>query len=521
MKTIRTLACLMLCLMMAIPAGISLAEESQKLSPEPITYNIMVYEHASVPWVEDPVVLQEIFEKTNVKLVPQVVPQSDYTTKMNVLLSTNQMPDIVKTVVGGYGTIKTYASSGIFLNLSDYMEYAPNYSALYEAIPNLAMYDFDGNTYGFCLISDPSNSQQGPTLVLRTDLLKKHNLEMPATMEDLLVVMTKLKELYPDSQPWTGRGNTSGLIYRSAFMLGSGCDMYFEPTLNAWTFGQVNDSFKTVLDYLKRAYALGVLDVDYATMNNQLWQEKMNTGTSFMYIENPGFSFGMNKNLQVTDPEATLEIAPVPANSITGTARAYLYEAPEDAFYLLSADIKNPEIAVKFMDWCYSPEGIATCNYGKEGVTFEYDENGKPQFIDSYVQQFANESSPSYAIQSDLGACQLGFAPQYVNTDFDASINKSLGIAEDPITTRYYEMFATDPAYIPGVIKPPFSEEENETITDIMTPINTYLTAEYDKYIMGEVEIAAWDDVVKKLYDMGIQEVIDIYNNAYARALGE
>ncbi len=519
MKKSRSLVCILMCLALVLPLSAAFAEESTKLSPEPVTLNLMVYEHASAPWMENPVVIQEIFEKTNIKLNLQVVPQSDYTTKLNVLLSTNQMPDIVKTVVGGYGLIKTYASSGIFLNLNDYMQYAPNYSKLYAEDKNLAMYDFEGATYGFVLYSDPSNIAQGPALVLRTDLLKKHGLEMPKTTEDLLTVMAKLKELYPESEPWTSRGNTGSLINRSAFILGGGYGMYFEPELGKWTFGQVEDSFKEVLSYLNRAYTMGVLDIDYATMNNQLWQEKMNTGTSFMYFENPGFSFGMTSNLRVTDPEAALELAPVPANSITGNARAYLYEAPEDAMYLISADTKNPELVVKFMDWCYSAEGITTCCFGKEGVTFAYDENGEPQFLPEYVQQFATASSPSYALQSALGSCQLGFAPQYLVTKFDDSLNKALGIEQDEITKRYYELFETDPAYIPGVIKPPFTEAENETITDVMTPINTYLTAEYDKYIMGEKSIEEWSTVVAKLQEMGIQKVIDIYNTAYDRAL--
>ena len=498
------------------------AESNEKLSPEPVTLSLMVYEHASDPWLNNPVVIQEIFEKTNIQLELTVVPQADYSTKLNVLLSTNQMPDIVKTTVGGYSTIKTYASSGIFLNLSDYLEtYAPNYYALYQADPNIMMYNFEGSAYGFCLLNDTTNVSQGASLVLRYELLEKNGLEMPTTTEELLTAMQTLKEIYPDSQPWTSRGTTTSLLNRCAFILGSGYNMYFEPETNQWTFGQITDSFPVVLDYLNRAYASGVLDIDYATMNNQLWQEKMNTGKSFMYFENPGFSFSMTENLRVTDPDALLTLAPVPANSVTGSARAYLYNAPEDAFYLVSADVKNPELVVKFLDWCYSDEGAVICNYGKEGVTFAYDENGDPQLLPEYVQQFTDEASPSYALQSALGSCQLGFSPRYITTAWEASLNAALGITQDPVTEAYYELFQTDPAYLPGVIAPPFTEEESETITDIMASINTYLATQYDRFIMGEVPISDWSAVVAELKDMDIQTVIDLYNSAYARVLGE
>lgn len=522
MKRTRSLLCLSLCVLMLLTLGVASAEDGGKISPEPITYEIMVYEHASQPWLQDAVVLQEVFEKTNVQLKLNVVPQSDYSTKLNVLLSTNQMPDIVKTVVGGYNDIKTYASSGIFLNLSDYLEeYAPNYYAFYEADPNISMYNFEGSTYGMCLLSDASNVSQGPSLVLRYDILEKNGLAMPATTGELLETMAKLKEIYPESEPWTSRGNTGSLINRSAFILGSGFGMYYEPEIEAWAYGQITDTFGSVLSYLSDAYAQGVLDIDYATMNNQLWQEKMNTGKSFMYFENPGFSFGMTANLQATDPDALLTLAPVPANPITGDARAYYYNAPEDAFYLISADIEHPEIAVAFLDWCYSDEGSVICNFGKEGVTFAYDENGLPQLLPEYVAQFADEAAPSYAVQSALGSGQLGFAPRYINTAFDASLNAALGIEVDPVTEAYYDLFRDDPAYLPGVIPPPFTEDENETITDILSPINTFLATEYDKFIMGERPVDEWDAVVEELKAMGIETVVDLYNDAYARALGE
>lgn len=502
-----------------LPLG-ALAEE-EKLSPEPVTLTLMAYEHASQPWLEDAAVLDAIFEKTNVRLEIMAVPQSDYSTKVNTLLSTNQMPDIMKTVVGGYSTIKTYASSGIFLNLSDYMAYAPNYKAIYDANANIKMYDYEGSTYGFVLYPDPSNATAGPTIVMRTDLLAKHDIPVPQNFEEVLSAMAKLKEIYPDSQPWTSRSNTGSLLNRSAFMLGAGYNMYFEPETGKWEYGQITENFKGVLEYLNRAYEMGVLDIDYATMNNQLWQEKMNLGTSFMYIENPGFSISMTNNLRVNDPDALLTVIDVPVNSLTNTARAYCYDSPEDAFYLVSADVENPELVVKFLDWCYSEEGMTICNYGKEGVTFEYDANGEPQYIKPFIEQFADSSTIVYDVYAALGGSQLGFAPRALSTKLEVSINAALGLEADPLTAAINNQFLTDSAYLPGVIKPPFTEEENETITDILSPINTYLATQYDRFIMGEADIAEWDAVVTELIDMDIQTVIDIYNAAYDRAMGK
>ena len=521
MKRTRKLLSLALCLMMALPYASSAVQTDTKLSPELITYELMAYEHASQPWLQDAVVLQEITDRTNVNIKINAVPLSDHTAKLNVLLSTNQMPDIVKTAVNG-NEIKTYASSGIFLNLSEYMEeYAPNYYALYQADPNISMYDYDGNTYGFVVLADKSNAPNAPGLVLRHDLLEKNNLPLPATTEELLESMIKLKELYPESQPWTSRGSTEALLNRSSYMLGAGFNMYYEPQIGAWTYGQATENFKVILNYLNRAYKAGVLDVDYATMNNQLWQEKMNTGKSFMYIENPGFSRGMTANLRATDPDALLTMAPIPANSVTNSARALRYPSPEDSFFIISADVENPEVIVSLFDYLYSDEGAVLTNFGIEGLSFFYDENGSPQFIPEYAMQFANEASPSYAIMSALGSGQLGLAPRFMNTHMETSLNNALGLKEDLVLKHINESLNTDPAFEAAVINPPLTEDENEIVTDILSRAKTYLLTEYDQFIIGEKSVDQWDDVIAQLQSMDIQKVIDIYNTAYNRALGK
>lgn len=521
-KRILPLLLLVAMLLTMLPAWAGAEGTTEKLSPEPITYKVMIYEHESQPWVDNPVILDAIFEKTNVRLELNPIPSSDYITKQSMILSTNQMPDIIK-VQGAPDVMATYASSGMFLNISDYWDYAPDYKAYYDSNPNFSMYNSDGKTYGFMLTAYETNVIKGPTMVMRYDLLEKNGLEFPATMEDVLTVMKALKEIYPDSQPWSVRGNggTQRFLRYVAFMLGSGSDMYYEPKEGKWLYGQITDNYKAVLDYLSRAYEMGVLDVDYATMNNQLWQEKMNTGKAFMYVENPVFASSMTTNLRVNDPDALLNIVPMPSNNITNSARAYLYNQPGDNEFILSADIENPEIAVKFMNWCYTAEGILTCNYGIEGVTFEFDENGDPQYLPAFVEQFADKTSTFYAVKSALGSGELGFSPCYIETDAVHSLNYALGLEEDPDLAVYESLLLTDPAYLPGVIEPPFTDEETEEIADILTPVDTYLMGEYDKFIMGQKSLDEWDDVVAKVKEMGIERVVELYNIAYDRALGK
>jgi putative aldouronate transport system substrate-binding protein len=63
------------------------------------------------------------------------------------------------------------------------------------------------------------------------------------------------------------------------------------------------------------------------------------------------------------------------------------------------------------------------------------------------------------------------------------------------------------------------TEDESDTYNDAWTDINAYIVESTAKFITGEADIAAeWDNYVKALEQMGLQDVIDVYQAAYDRA---
>lgn len=50
-----------------------------------------------------------------------------------------------------------------------------------------------------------------------------------------------------------------------------------------------------------------------------------------------------------------------------------------------------------------------------------------------------------------------------------------------------------------------------------MTAINTYLEEMFIKFLMGNESLDKFDSFVKQLEDMGIRDVIDIYQGALER----
>lgn len=503
-------------------AGGEEVDKSSWISEKPLEISIMMTDSASQPLKVDAPSHQEIFKKTNVKMNIQIVPANSYEEKKNIVLGTNNFPDII--YIPNTADIVTYGNSGIFEPLSQYVnqETMPNFYKFWEEYPEMKKYLLDGELYVFPVVArEESANGFGP--VIRKDLLEVNNLKNPETFEELLEVLIKLKEIYPDSIPWTGRKGTTQLLKTTTYMLGSGYGnngLYYDEDQGKYVFGPASENFKAVIDYLNRAYEAGVLDPEFATTTSEQMESKLSSGKSFFYLDNSGFGQNYTKMLRKIDgqEEALFQVLPIPENSF-GERRAVSYatELP-GRFYAINAKAKNKEQIIKFIDWMYSKEGSDITNYGVEGYSFEYNESGEPEFKEDYVMKFKDaQPSDYYAIYTDLGITKLNFCLWACNTKTWFEIQKIDGNWTEDVD-EYWNIINNDKAYIQPHIDPSLTAEESEKAQDILVDVNTMLEQEYNKYIMGQESIDNWNSVMKKCEDMGVRELEKIYNDAEARA---
>ena len=467
-------------------------EGSGKISEKERVLKVMFGEHPNQPVKNFAPAQQEIFKKTNIKLDFEIVPSSNYEDKKKILLATNNLPDIIKI---NKNDVNDYGKTGIFLPLMDYVNNdMVHFKEKWDSIPDLIKVTLDGELYGFPVIAR-NEAKNGFGPVIRVDLLEKHNIETPDTFDELLDALAKLKEIYPDSTPWSMRSGTVKNIQKVAYMLGSGYGdngIYYDYDVDGgrYVFGPATKEFKNVLSYLNKAFTMGVLDPDYAVSTKQQWEEKLTSGKSFFFLDNSGFGLNYTNNLRKTDPEAKFQVLPILANQ-DGVRRAIFYATTfTGEMYGISAKVKDPDTVIKFIDWMYSEEGSNITNFGVEGETFELDENGQPQFIADYVVQFKDaQPAPYYAIYSDLGITKLNFSLWACNTMTQFQIEKLTGTWSD-LYDEYWSIVGNDPAYVEPVMDPPLTTEEAERVKDILASLNTMLEQEYDKFIMGVKDIS-------------------------------
>lgn len=489
---------------------------SRKLTDKEVAITVMRMEPANIPLNVDGIGYKEIFNKTGVKVNMEPVPIASYVDKKKVLIATNNLPDVIHV---NFQDLRDFASSGVFLPISDYASLTPNFNKLIERYPDLKKFMMNGKFYGFPVMGEDV-FRMGAVPVIRTDLLKKHNLKTPDTFDELYTVLKKLKEIYPQSYPWTARYHNLGIfLQNTAYPMGSGLISmsagavlpYFDPKVNggSYVFGPSTPEFKRMLEFYARAYKEGILDPDYATNTPQQWTEKLTTGKAFFAYDNPSIAINWNKAIKVIDPNAKFEPIPIMKN-FDGERRNNFYQKHwwDSQIFAISAKTKNPEVIVKLFDWMYGPEGYEVTNWGAKGQTYNI-VDGEPRVAPDVLAKVKATSDAKAAYQLNYGLSYAAFTVL-----IDERYQKEI---LDPDMMKWYQGFKTDKGMTEFTVDPPFTKVENERIKNLAPKVENIYKADLDKFIMGLKPMSEFDDWATAMDDAGAAAIEKIYNEANKR----
>ncbi|WP_409345931.1 extracellular solute-binding protein [Paenibacillus sp. MBLB4367] len=479
----------------------------------------MRYEHPSQALVADSAVVQEIQKRKQVKLNLQSVPQSNYDDKKKTLISTNTIPDVLLVK---QEDIQNFADSGVFLDLTPYLDKMPNFKKIMQEHPEINKNKLDGKLYGFPLVSR-WGMQGGQMPTIRKDVLAQVNMKAPATYEELYQVLKKMKEAYPDSYPYTARGAngltaTENLINPVAFGFGSGytnptgAKVYYDPAEKKYKFGPSSPEFKEAIVYLRKLYKEKLLDPDYVTATSQIWQEKLSSGKSMFFIDNFGFASSFNLTLHKKDPNAQFTVLSTMASD-KGVKRSLLYQLDHlGESYVINAKAKNVDELVSFIDWLYGPEGTDLTSFGVENADYTK-VNGEYKISDTALNKYKDKPDPVRTMQSALGTGYLGLA---LNTDDHPGL--SFPTPQDTIAWNEAVLKEwKDGTAFRQYFDPPFNKEEREKLKQVRTQLDSYIAQTMDKFIMTEGALNDWNSFVQQAKAKGADELVNIYNTALAR----
>jgi putative aldouronate transport system substrate-binding protein len=165
---------------------------------------------------------------------------------------------------------------------------------------------------------------------------------------------------------------------------------------------------------------------------------------------------------------------------------------------------------LKLVNWLYSDEGQLMYNWGEEGVAFEYDANGDPQWTDLVVN---NADGLNFMFASYLYATGVGSV--YFPGVYD--MEKGFYSYNDE-QLEAVDVFAdlTDGAYnLPSYVS--LTLEETAEYNGYATDLDTYTEGMILKFIMGDEPLSNYDAFLETCMSMGLDRMTELYQGAYDR----
>jgi putative aldouronate transport system substrate-binding protein len=492
-----------------------------------LTLKMLTNDWAGIVVGNDMPVYKEMEKRTNIHLEFSLLPVQGTVDKLNLIMASGDLPDII-----GYGdaaTFNKYGMQGALIALQDLInKYGPDVKkAIENPLPGdplpyklngwAELTAADGNVYTVPNIS--STNAIGPVFGIRTDWLEKLGLKVPDTTDDLYNVLKAFKDKDPngngkaDEIPFVqshGATNGSNVIpIINAFGAHMGLYLAKDGTIK---YGPTEQKYKDGLAYLAKLYKDGLLDVDYLTTTRDQWLAKTTGNVAGYQYAWPGSGFATpNAGLQKLDPK--FKLYPIPpvkgpnGDRYKDTQSAGRYIGYRNA---ITAKNKNPETTMKYLNYCFQPDGLRLIEWGIEGVHYTM-VNGKPKYTE-YVTKNPKGLDPELArIQDGVDATCLPYMLGWASA-FDAMANTA------PWSVRAWELYRE-----PGMVESPFptlqyKADELASFNQFNTEIsNTYVPEMANKFIMGIEPLSKFDDFVAQLQKMKVDEWLKIVNAAYGR----
>jgi len=463
---------------------------------------------------------QEVEKKTGIHINWQA--NSDYDTAMQpVIASGSRLPDImlIPPAWGSSGVYKL-ARDGMIIQLDDLIsKHAPDLQKLLQDNPALkAMITApDGKIYTVCDAPMFVNSMVVQNaLFIRQDWLDRLRLPVPVTLDDWHQVLTAFKNNDPkgdgrrDVIPFAGIsqvGNLNNLMaLGSAFGLPVGDTEWWYDNSGKVFHVYSSPQYRNFLQTMNQWFREGLLDIEL-NRDEPNFQSLTSTNVvgAFVHLAERTTQYdGFVKSGGVNTAKHTLVSPPRAPN---GANPQILKRPPTWSHYGITRDARNPELAMRWINFIYgSEEGVLMNEYGIEGRSFTKGSDGKPRFTD-FVLKNPNGLDPYNALRS-LGASNTIL----VRTPAQAYVDLNQGTDAIPFGQRLLQ-YRVEP--FPEVM---LSAEDQAIIDRYQTDITTYHSETRVKFLTGDLPLSNWDNYVQTLRSMGLDNVQRVRQSQYDRS---
>lgn len=454
-------------------------------------------------------IYQNLSQRTGVDFEFTVVGMAVASEQFNLMVASETLPDIITEPDRYDGSSDSALEQGVFYDITDLIqENAPDYYELVNREVNYRdCYSDTGRMGGFWQISEkqfPANSG----LFIRQDMLDGVGMTAPETYDEFHDVLAAIKDKYDCESPyWLGTS-----LFNQSISGGMGISGGFVNHDGKATYSVLDDSFKDYLTMLKNWYDEGLIYNDfYSLLDNSTEADAaiirlVNSDDIAVWYnwcedivhyspENPDYVFAA-----ITDPVMNKG----EVNHLAGGIDPLISNT---SGWTLAGSMDRDKAALicQLANYLYTEEGALLANWGIEGESFEYDDNGEPLWTDLVV------NNPDLMTNVAIGIYSI-FRGGYL-TD-TAKFNQSARTTYK----EYCDVWAVqdDTWSMPNLS---MTSQEQERYSSIYADVDTMMDENLVRFVLGERPLSELDAFVEELKALGLEEMISIKQAAFDRYL--
>ena len=344
---------------------------------------------------------ERVTAKTGVDL-NLMKPVVDDGQKLNMMIAGNQLPDIL-TLDKNDAALKKMAEAGMLWSLDELIDqYAPK---MREILPKEILSNYqmaDGKTYQFTTWIQGEAWQKAareydqivgtnqPVMTVRKDYYDEIGRPEIKNMADFIAAVKQMKENHPDKigfYPADGSMSAdefgkSAKLSHYGIQMGLSTDFAEKDGGIQWVVR--DDKFKEPMKYLNEMYLEGILTKDPFIDTKDVGKAKIEQGDVISYC----WTISDGEKVPGDNPETTYEILPpFETYGQIRTGAGWLAT-------VIPKTCKNPERAIRFLEYLASVEGHSDVSWGIEGDTYQdpvagaqwHMVDGKPVLLEEYVK---------------------------------------------------------------------------------------------------------------------------------------
>lgn len=380
--------------------------------------------------------------------------------------------------------------------------YAPHFKAFLDANPDVQkMVKTDSGTfYAFPFVRNDNELLSSTGLMLRSDWLEEDGLSVPETIEDWDAVFAAFKKRC--ETPYASN-------YFDCFA--SGFDAYNGEYIKDGkvVYGPMEENFKAYLTKLNEWYNKGYIDKNYAIIDAKIQNAAILNGTSGATFAAGGGGMGAylnEKKGEAYDLAATAYPSAKRGEPAKFGNKELKYGIGAVA---ITSSCKNPALAARFLDFGYSERGHMVYNFGEEGKSYNMID-GYP----TYVEEITKNPEGKSMSQMLAHNCLAGVYGPFVQ-DL-RYLEQFYSYPQQQNAVKVWSSCEMEKYRLPQLI---LTTEENDAYTAIMGEIKTYVNEMIHNFISGKESLDKFDEFVKEIEAMGIEEALQYKQAAYERYL--